>query len=76
MTYDAVKPLKLSEFKRLCGVQPKIFEAMLSVSRQVELNKPLGRPSKLSMEDQLLMTFGSTGKRKLAKPKLDFCLSL
>lgn len=56
MTYDAVKHLKPSEFKRLCGVQPGTFEAMLSVLKQVELNKPPGRPSKLSMEDQLLMT--------------------
>ncbi len=56
MTYDAVKHLKPSEFKRLCGVQPGTFEAMLSVLRQVELNKPPGRPSKLTREDQLLMT--------------------
>lgn len=56
MTYDGVKHLKPSEFKRLCGVQPGTFKAMLSVLRQVELNKSPGRPSKLSMEDQLLMT--------------------
>lgn len=47
---------KPSEFKRLCGVQPETFEAMLSVLRQVESNKPPGRPSKLSWEDKLLMT--------------------
>jgi len=56
MTYDAVKHLKPSEFKRLCGVQPGTFEAMSSVLRQVESDKPPGRPSKLSLEDQLLMT--------------------
>lgn len=56
MTYDAVKHLKPSEFKRLCGVQPETFEAMISVLRQVELHKPPGRPSKLSLENQLLMT--------------------
>lgn len=31
-------------------------EAMLSVLKQAESNKPPGRPSKLSLEDQLLMT--------------------
>ena len=56
MTYNAVKYLKPSEFKRLCGVQPETFEAMMSVIRQVELEKPPGRPSKLSLENQLLMT--------------------
>ncbi len=56
MTYNTVKNLKLPEFKRLCGVQPRTFEAMLSVLRQVESQKPPGRPSKLSIEDQLLMT--------------------
>lgn len=56
MSYDAVKHLKPSEFKRLCGVQPKTFEAMISVVRQVESSKPPGRPSKLSIEDQLLLT--------------------
>ena len=55
MTYDAVKDLKPSEFKRLCGVQPKTFEAMMSVLRQVESHKLPGRPSKLSIEDRLLM---------------------
>lgn len=45
-----------SEFKRLCGVRPETFEAMMSVLRQAEANKPIGRPSKLSLEDQLLMT--------------------
>lgn len=56
MSYNAVKHLKPSEFKRLCGVQPGTFEAMLSVLKQAESNKPPGRPSKLSLEDQLLMT--------------------
>ena len=56
MTYNGVKHRKPSEFKRLGGVQPGTFGAMLSVLRQVELNKPPGRPSNLSMEDQLLMT--------------------
>ncbi|WNN87281.1 hypothetical protein [Gloeocapsopsis dulcis] len=48
MTYDAVKHLKPSEFKRLCGVPLETVEAMMSVIRQVESQKPPGRPSKLS----------------------------
>jgi hypothetical protein len=56
MSYNAVKHLKPSEFKRLCGVQPGTFEAMLSVLKQAESNKPPGKPSKLSLEEQLLMT--------------------
>jgi hypothetical protein len=56
MSYNAVKHLKPSEFKRLCGVHPGTFEAMLAVLKQAQSNKPPGRPSKLSLEDQLLMT--------------------
>lgn len=56
MSYDTVKHLKPAEFKRLCGVRPETFEAMMSVLRQAEADKPIGRPSKLSLEDQLLMT--------------------
>ena len=56
MSYDTVKHLKPSEFKRLCGVRRETFEAMMSVLRQAEAGKPIGRPSKLSLEDQLLMT--------------------
>ena len=56
MTYDAVKHLKPTEFKRLSGVRPETFEAMVTILRQIETQKLPGRPSKLSLEDQLLMT--------------------
>jgi Helix-turn-helix of DDE superfamily endonuclease len=56
MSYESVKHLKSAEFKRLCGVRPETFEAMMSVLRQAETDKLIGRPSKLSLEDQLLMT--------------------
>jgi hypothetical protein len=56
MSYDAVKHLKSIEFKRLCGVRLETFESMLTVLRQAEIQKLPGRPSKLSLEDQLLMT--------------------
>lgn len=41
MSYNAVKHLKPSEFKRLCGVHSGTFEAMLAVLKQAESNKPL-----------------------------------
>jgi len=56
MTYNAVKHLKPTEFKRLCGVRPETFESMLTVLSQAQTQKLPGRPSKLSLEDQLLMT--------------------
>lgn len=56
MTYNAVKHLKSTEFKRLCGVRPETFKSMLIVLNQAQTQKLPGRPSKLSLEDQLLMT--------------------
>jgi uncharacterized Fe-S cluster-containing radical SAM superfamily protein len=57
MTYERVKHLKPEEFKRLCGVQPETFAKMLEVLRSPAKPKQKpGRPSKLSIEDQLLLT--------------------
>lgn len=57
MTYEQVKSLKPEDFKRLCGVRPETFNQMLEVVRSPSLPKQkTGRPSKLSLEDQLLMT--------------------
>ncbi|GHV22592.1 hypothetical protein FACS189494_09650 [Spirochaetia bacterium] len=58
MTYNQVKHLKPSEFKRLCGVQPETFERMVEVVNQThqQLKPGIGRPSKLSTADQVLMT--------------------
>lgn len=55
MTYEKVKQLKSSEFKRFCGVHRETFDQMGSILRQAEEKKPPGRPSKFSVEDQLLM---------------------
>ena len=56
MTYKQIKNLKQKEFKRLCGVNPKLFDEMADVLRQ-ELPKPRqrGGQPKLSVEDQLLI---------------------
>ncbi len=57
MRYDAVEALPPGEFKRLTGVKRETFERMLEVLRQSEQRKKrLGRPSKLSLADQLLLT--------------------
>ena len=57
MTYEQVKTLKLTEFKRLCGVYPDTFKDMVTVLKAEKVwQKKTGRPSKLSTEDQLLIT--------------------
>jgi Helix-turn-helix of DDE superfamily endonuclease len=56
MTYEQVKDLKPSQFKRLCGVQPETFEQMVRVVHEARTEQGIGRPSKLSLPDQVLMT--------------------
>lgn len=57
MTYLQVKNLKPEEFKRLCGIYPETFKQMTEVARSRSQAKlKTGRPGKLSLEDQLLMT--------------------
>ena len=54
MTYEAVRHLKTEEFKRLTGVKPETFEAMLEVWG--EHTRTFGRPRKLSLADHLMVT--------------------
>jgi Helix-turn-helix of DDE superfamily endonuclease len=56
MTYEQVKDLKPSQFKRLCGVRPETFEQMVRVVHAARQELGIGRPSKLSLPDQVLMT--------------------
>jgi hypothetical protein len=57
VSYEQVKNLEPTEFKRLCGVTPATFEQMVKVvAAEKVLAKKSGRPSKLSIEDQVLMT--------------------
>lgn len=57
MTYEQVKNLKPEEFKRLCGVRRATFAQMVEVVQaQSQAKQKTGRPGKLSLEDQLLMT--------------------
>lgn len=52
-----VKHLKPAEFQRFWGVKPETFEHMVEVVRQhsQQKQKP-GRPGKISLSDQVLMT--------------------
>ena len=56
MNYQEVKKLSTAEFKRYCGVYQETFDMMVKVveAEKILQNKP-GRPSKLSIEDQVLM---------------------
>lgn len=57
MTYEKVKDLTPEAFKRFCGVKPETFTAMLEVLKKREgQKKKAGRPSILTLEDQLLLT--------------------
>ncbi len=54
MHYENIKNCNAPGFKRLTGVQRQTFELMASTVRQALPN--LGRPCKLQLEDQLLLT--------------------
>lgn len=56
MTYEQVKHLLPEEFKRLCGVRPETFNQMVAVMQQAKQQLKPGRPRKLSIENQVLMT--------------------
>ncbi len=56
MRYEAVKDLNPEGFKRLTGVKPEVFGQMVRVLRDAETRKKkAGRPSKLGVEDKLLL---------------------
>jgi hypothetical protein len=52
--YEQIKDRKSEEFQRLTGLKPAVFAQMLSALR--EQIRVFGRPCKLSLEDQLLLT--------------------
>ena len=54
MRYEKIKNRTDKDFKRLTGVQHQIFKRMVVILKQ-EM-RDFGRPSKLSREDQLLIT--------------------
>jgi Helix-turn-helix of DDE superfamily endonuclease len=58
MSYEQIKNLRPALFKRYCGVKPETFRKMVEVvSHHLEKTRiKTGRPPKLSVEDQVLMT--------------------
>lgn len=58
MSYNQIKDLRPALFKRYCGVKPETFQKMVAVvSDQLARRRvKTGRPPKLSVEDQVLMT--------------------
>lgn len=56
MTYEQLKHLKPSAFKRKCGVHSETFEQMIAVLRPLlERSGKRGGQNKLGVEDQLLL---------------------
>lgn len=56
MTYEQLKTLKPSAFKRRCGVHPETFDQMVEVLRpDLDRSGKRGGQAKLSVEDQLLV---------------------
>ena len=55
--YESIKGLPEGKFRRLTGVKPKTFEKMLEILNGARAKKMRrgGRPSKLCLEDMLLM---------------------
>src|SRR5215213_1412197 len=58
MSYEQIKDLRPADFKRYCGVEPETFRRMVElVSQRLTKERPkTGRPPKLSVEDQVLLT--------------------
>jgi hypothetical protein len=57
MKYKEIQNLSPSKFKRLCGVRLETFNEMITIVKNYfQKHKKTGRPSKLSIEDQILMT--------------------
>jgi hypothetical protein len=57
MKYENVKNLSHQDFKRLSGVHLETFTEMVKVvGKSISETKKTGRPNKLCLEDQILMT--------------------
>ena len=57
MSYEQIKDLRPAEFKRYCGVEPETFQHMVElVSHLAKKRRKTGRPPKLSVQNQVLLT--------------------
>lgn len=57
MNYEQVQKLNPADFKRYCGLHQETFKEMVKIVKaEKKFQKKSGRPSKLCVEDQILMT--------------------
>ncbi len=58
MSYERIKDLRPADFKRYCGVEPETFNRMVELvsKRLTRTRRKTGRPPKLSVADQVLLT--------------------
>jgi hypothetical protein len=58
MSYEQIKDLRPADFKRYCGVEPETFQRMVELvsKRLTKTRRKSGRPPKLTVEDQVLLT--------------------
>src|SRR5215210_3985750 len=58
MSYEQIKDLRPAEFKRYCGVEPETFQRMVELVSKgmTRMRRKAGRPPKLTVEDQVLLT--------------------
>ncbi len=58
MKYQKLQALPATTFRRITGVKKKTFTTMVGIIRAADAKrlKGIGRPAKLSIEDQILMT--------------------
>ncbi len=58
MSYEQIKDLPPALFKRHCGVKPDTFQQLVATisDHLAQTRVKTGRPPKLSVEDQVLMT--------------------
>lgn len=55
-TYEQLKSLTATEFRRACGVKLQTFTRMVTILTEAKARQQPGRPSALSVENQLLLT--------------------
>lgn len=58
MSYEQIKDLRPADFKRYCGVEPETFRRMVELvfRHRTKRRRKMGRPPKLSVQDQVLLT--------------------
>jgi hypothetical protein len=58
MSYEQIKDLRPADFKRYCGVEPETFRRMVELvsNHLAKRRRKAGRPPKLPVEDQVLLT--------------------